>query len=126
MVRKRGWPTLTELVRHFGGLRSKLIIVDGATTHKEQLTWLLSSATSNSARYAALIVQQSPTPSKPSSCVRVLQGTWATISAASSRNCLPLLALLSPAPLIAPPRDARVSAPTAFTPAMPVRLCLRA
>ncbi len=93
-----------------GGLRSKLIIVDGVTTHKEQITRLLSSATSSSARYAALIVRQSPTPSKPSSCVRMLQGTWATISAVSSRNCLPLLAMPSPAPLIAPPRDVRASA----------------
>src|SRR5258706_4383878 len=91
-------------------LRSKLIIVDGVTTRKEQITWLLSSATSSSARYAALIVRQSPTPSKPSSCVRMLQGTWATISAVSSRNCLLLVAMPSPAPLIAPPRDVRASA----------------
>ena len=52
------------------------------------------------AHYAALIVQQSPMPSKPSSCLRVLQGTCASISSASSRNRLPLLAMRSPAPLM--------------------------
>jgi len=42
IVRKQGWPALTELARQFGGLCSKLIIVDGASTHKEQIRWLLS------------------------------------------------------------------------------------
>jgi hypothetical protein len=37
IVRKQDWPNLTGLVHQFGGLRSKLIIVDGVTTHKEQI-----------------------------------------------------------------------------------------
>ncbi len=34
-MRKQDWPALTELARQFGGLHSKLIIVEGVTTHPE-------------------------------------------------------------------------------------------
>src|SRR6202521_2990943 len=71
---------------------------------KEILLWPSSSALNSSVHCAASIVRRFPTRSKPSTCVHVLQDTWTAISAVSSQNFRPPLAMPSPVPSTAPVR----------------------